>query len=273
MRFLLVISAALALAGCGGRDQAADVVGTGLPGAIVLSHDHAYAAGDLRPDMRFRVGSVTKTFVASVALQLVAEGKWTLDDPIPEAEGIPLRNLLNHTSGIFNYTEDPRIAGDDLLTLWRPEQLRAIALSHPRYFSPGQGQHYSNSNYLLLGMAIERVTGHPMAAELERRIIRPLHLRDTAYELSPDVRRLTPGPRMNLTWALGAGAVVSTADDLARFLRALPPALKTVPEPRGYGFGLQKIQSSCGDAWATAAECPARSPGRTCTTTTQSSSS
>ena len=125
---------------------------------------------------------------------------------MPEARGVPLRTLLNHSSGLFNYTEDPHLFEHGMLTQWRPEQLVALSLAHPRYAAPGVTVHYSNTNYLVLGMVIERVTGHPLAQELERRIFRPLKLRDTAYVVGPDVPNLAPGPRMNMSWAGGAGS-------------------------------------------------------------------
>ena len=87
------------LAPVASANPARDLTRTGIPGAVVLSGDRVYDAGNLRASDRFRVGSVTKTFVSTVALQLVAEGRLKLDQPVPEAGGAPLRTLLNHTSG------------------------------------------------------------------------------------------------------------------------------------------------------------------------------
>src|SRR4051794_4314128 len=118
MRFLLALALSAVLAPAASANPARSLTKTGIPGAVVLDHDGVHAAGNVRPDTRFRVGSITKTFVAVVTLQLVAEGKLSLDEPVPEAPGVPLRTLLNHTSGIFNHSDDPRVFANGLLTRW-----------------------------------------------------------------------------------------------------------------------------------------------------------
>jgi D-alanyl-D-alanine carboxypeptidase len=90
-------------------NPARDIVDTGVPGAVVLDRNGVHAAGNVRAHSRFRAGSVTKTFVATVVLQLVEEGRLSLDRPVPGSRGIPVRRLLDHTSGIFNHAEDPRV--------------------------------------------------------------------------------------------------------------------------------------------------------------------
>jgi D-alanyl-D-alanine carboxypeptidase len=233
---------------------------------------------------RFRVGSITKSFVATVVLQLSAERRLRLDDPIerhlpglvPGGAGITVRQLLNHTSGIFNYTEDSEalpLVGAEFLAqtrfrTYRPEQLVRIATAHPPYFPPGQGWHYSNTNYILAGLIIEKVTGRPYGHEVERRIIRPLGLRHTYV---PGRSPFVPGPHahgylgpyagedpelrtvditnVNPTWAWAAGEIISTTADLNRFYTALfggrllrPAQLAemraTVPVEPGYSYGL-----------------------------------
>ena len=229
MRLLLALALAMGClaAPAAARDNPArDLTRTGIPGAVVLSHDGVHAAGNVRATDRFRVGSVTKTFVSAVVLQLVAERRLSLDEPVPEAGGVPLRMLLNHTSGIYNHSDDPRVFEHGLLKRWQPQELVAISREHPPYFAPGAGFHYSNTNYVILGLVIERVTGQPLERELERRVLRGLP--DTAYEESPRVRRLAPGPRQNTSWAGASGALVSTARDLDRFYRALLRELAAV---------------------------------------------
>jgi D-alanyl-D-alanine carboxypeptidase len=233
---------------------------------------------------RFRIGSVTKTFVSTVILQLVAERRLSLDDPVerrlpglvPGGDKITVRQLLNHTSGLFNYTEAMPLDGEEFLKIrfryYSPRQLVAIATAHEPYFPPGTGWHYSNTNYILAGLTIERVTGRPYGAEIQRRILRPLGLRHTSV---PGTSTAVPGPhshgylqigsrtvdvtRLKPSWAWAAGEMISTNVDLNRFFAALlggrllhPAELAamkaTVPvEPGfGYGLGLYSLDLSCG---------------------------
>jgi D-alanyl-D-alanine carboxypeptidase len=257
-----------------------ELTAAGVPGAVVITADgerlaagYADLARHRRMDAgdRFRVGSVTKTFVSTVVLQLAGERRLSLDDPIGRwvrgAGKVPLRRLLDHTSGIYNHAEDPRIIGADPYRQWRPRELVAISASHPPYFEPGAGFHYSNTNYVLLGLAIEKVTGRPLAAALERRLLRPLGLRDTSYTEGRIHGRHAHGyadgvdvTDHNTSWAGASGALVSTAGDLARFYRALLSgrvlaphllaAMKTRDPVAGpYGLGLFSVPTSCGEAW------------------------
>jgi D-alanyl-D-alanine carboxypeptidase len=199
---------------------------------------------------RFRVGSVTKTFVATVLLQLVGEGRLSLADTleqwlpgaIPNGDRISLRNLLQHTSGVFDYTEILFATVEDVLAVryrtLRPEELVAIAASQPPRFEPGTSWEYSNTNYVLLGLIVERVTRRPYAAQVRARILRPLGLRDTtlpgtriaihgphAHGYEPIVRdgELVPldFTELNPSMAYSAGEIISTTADLNRFYRAL----------------------------------------------------
>ncbi|MFI6449426.1 serine hydrolase [Kitasatospora sp. NPDC050543] len=252
-------------------------------------------------DGRFRIGSITKTFVATVVLQLVAEHRLALDDPIerhlpgvvPNGGAITVRQLLNHTSGIFNYTEDPAFdrSGDKLhewLTVgrWRthhPEQLVALATGHEPYFAPGQGWHYSNTNYVIVGMLIQRTTGRSWAEEVERRIIRPLGLRNTSMPLSsvsvpgPHAHayfKLPEGGRADVTMINpsmfgAAGAGISSTADLTRFNAALlggrllgPAELAEMKRTvdlgggAGYGLGLSRTVLPCGEFWGHSGSVP-----------------
>ncbi|WP_380279380.1 serine hydrolase domain-containing protein [Kitasatospora purpeofusca] len=250
----------------------------------------------VRPDGRFRIGSVTKTFVSTVALQLVAEGKLRLDEPVerylpgvvPNGGAISVRQLLNHTSGLYDYLEDPRFFYRDEASLreyvygpsrrqdYRPEQLVAIGVAHAPYFAPGQGWKYSNTNYVLAGMLIGKLTGNSWQREVERRIVKPLHLDDTVFPRSETgVRgphahayaKLQEGPaditRLNMTVADAAGNGISTPADLNRFHAALfggkllRPAeqaelTRTVPTGSGhssYGLGVAQADFGCGPLW------------------------
>ncbi|GAA4983074.1 serine hydrolase domain-containing protein [Nonomuraea thailandensis] len=209
---------------------------------------------------RFYAGSNIKTFTATLVLQLVAEGRLTLDDAVaahlPELgldERITVRMLLQHTSGLFNYTGDfnpdgswePGIpsAGDEWLDnrfrSYQPEELVRFALSKPARFEPGTTQSYTNTSYTVALLLIEKVTGHSYTEELRRRIVKPLGL--TGTSLSGDRAQL-PGPhahgyyryedadgqekvvdisRQNLSLLAGAGDLITTTRDLQTFFTAL----------------------------------------------------
>lgn len=230
----------------------------GVPGvAAITSHDgqpvRRMAAGladlpagrAMGPDDRFRIGSITKTFVATVVLQLVTEHRLALDqpiagllpEPVPNAGQITLRELLNHTSGLFDYSYDPRF---DPGATYTPAQLIALGVENSPYFAPGTGFHYSSTNYIVLGEIVHQVTGHPIQDEVRTRLIDTLHLSGTTFPtattIAPRQARgyvfATPlpprsGPALDVTTRTSAGAagaaaaMVSTGDDVDRFLAAL----------------------------------------------------
>ncbi|MEU8899413.1 serine hydrolase domain-containing protein [Nocardia sp. NPDC048505] len=242
----------------------------------------------LGPDSRFRIGSITKTFVATVVLQLVDEGRVGLDRPIadhlpgvvPGGERITVRQLLNHTSGLYDYMKNPgmstnRWRGTERFATYRPEHLLEAAFRHPPYFEPGARFRYSNTNYIVLGSLIERVTGAHYGAEVERRILAPLRLSHTTVPGAdpaipePAIRArqpITDGTVADVTemnpsldWA--AGEMLSTTADLDRFLgallggelisaAALTEMKRSVPMGMGfhYGLGLQRFDPPCGES-------------------------
>jgi D-alanyl-D-alanine carboxypeptidase len=279
------------------------LVAAGVPGAIlVVRHGGRTVrlAGGLadvarkRPmhsSDRFRIASLTKSYVATVALQLVAERQLALDDSVeqrlpgvvPNGGKIRIRQLLNHTSGLFDFAADPRVLKPYLKGnfgfRWAPRKLVQIGVSHKPLFAPGTRFAYSNTDYVILGLIVEAVTGNSLGTELGGRIFRPLGLRATAFPTKPriaspyahgyyvfakppatDVSGVSPFP-----WA--AGAMVSTGADVLSFYRALlagdllePKLLnamkKTVSEGRRtdipgsrYGLGLERFPTSCGGAW------------------------
>jgi D-alanyl-D-alanine carboxypeptidase len=282
------------------QQQLDRVVEAGTPGVVGLvriggrTWQGASGLGDrganrpARPGDRFRIGSVTKSFVATLVLQLVGEGRLSLDDNlerwlpglVPGGEKITVRQLLNHTSGLYNYTDDP----PEPPRRFRPQELVAIAAGHKPLFAPGTEFSYSNTNYILAGLVVERVTGWRLANQLEQRILQPLGLDDTELPTTqrevagPHVRgyappdedwRVSDGParlvdvtEMDTSWAWAAGAMVSTTADLARFYQALlggqlltPKLLKqmrtTVDASRvghgtRYGLGLEVLRLGCG---------------------------
>src|SRR5262245_30104695 len=221
---------------------------------------------------RFRVGSVTKTFVAAIVLRLAEEGKLGLDDPVerylprtfPLGSTITLRELLNHTSGIANFTDfGDWLAKAEKSKTVSPLDVVRFAATKPRTFArPGASWAYSNTNYIALGLVVEKVTGHSLRQELARRITQPLGLTETELASTrklPDLR--DPGTNPNLPWA--AGGIVSSAADLVRFFSALLSERvisqaplnemeQTIQDPTGpgrYGLGLAAIDLPCGRFW------------------------
>ncbi|HEX6470058.1 MAG TPA: serine hydrolase domain-containing protein, partial [Streptosporangiaceae bacterium] len=217
----------------------------------------------LEPDDEFRMGSNTKTMMATLVLELVAEGRIALTDPVdkwlpglvPGGEAITLRMLLDHTSGLFDYTEDaallPSILGKDRRR-WTSAELLAVGVRHDPLFAPGTRFFYSNTDYAAVGAVLERVTGAGLAELVRDRIARPLHLRHTYYAVDsawrgphahgyePDAAHMPPEVPAEFRdvagvhhdghvdvsgndpeWAGAAGAVVSSAPDWARFYSAL----------------------------------------------------
>jgi D-alanyl-D-alanine carboxypeptidase len=236
-------------------------------------------------DDRFKVGSITKTFVATAVLQLVAEGKVRLDDTVahwlpalvPNGDRIPVRELLMHTSGLFDYLDDPRPFAPyltlDFRHFWTPRQLVRIAVSHPPLFAPGAGFSYSNTGYILLGLIAERAGGERLAVQLRRRIFAPLHLSTTRLPASQGLGQPRARGFFRVDGGLedvtaisqsvfgAAGGLVSTSRDVGRFYRGLvtgrllPPGLlwamtDTVPRAPGlaYGLGIFRIPTPCGPA-------------------------
>jgi D-alanyl-D-alanine carboxypeptidase len=260
----VVLLCVAAQAGAAGRPDAASlqkaldgVVAAGAPGAVLFVRDgsrtirlasgYSVLAGRVRarPDDRFRIGSVTKTFLATVVLQLVGEGKLDLDDPVEQVlpgklrggDGITLLQLLQQTSGLYDYLGDQRIyrpyLNGNVGYVWTPSQLLAIANEHKPRFRPGTKWEYSNTNYLVLGLIVEAVTGNPVGTELRRRVFERAGLRATTFDTKPTIagrhmhgylplnKRLTDVSVVSPSAAWTAGAIVSSAEDVARFYRAL----------------------------------------------------
>ncbi|GAA2762533.1 serine hydrolase domain-containing protein [Streptomyces paradoxus] len=245
----------------------------------------------------YRVASITKTFVATVVLQLEAEGRLSLDDTVEEwlpgavrgnghdGGRITIRQLLNHTSGIFDYLEDPGfqqtyMTADGFMKHRfdeaAPEDMLAIAMKNRPYFEPGASFAYSNTNYLLAARVIEKATGNDYGDEIDRRIIAPLHLTSTSVPTRvtlprPSSRaysklaRETTGPTYDVTelnprLAYGSGQMVSSSADLTRFysallggrllpreqLKEMRTTVESSRETSRYGLGLVDRKLSCG---------------------------
>ena len=197
------------------------LVAAGVPGVVALSGNGdvteigVAGVGDLAtgepvtPDTVFRTGSVAKTFVATVMLQLSAEGTLTLEDTVeqwlpglvPNGAAITIRQLLGNRSGLFDFIEDPQVLAPylagDLGHVWTSEELVAVSNAHAPNFAPGTAALYSNTDYTLAGMIIEQATGSTVAEEVAARIAGPLRLEHTtmpadsrpAGAVRPRVRR------------------------------------------------------------------------------------
>jgi D-alanyl-D-alanine carboxypeptidase len=275
------------LAACGGEESstpappveqvARQLARAGAESVVVFVSDdgreYAATAGTSRPstNQRFRVGSVTKTFTATIVLQLVAESRLRLSDSlerhlpglVPGGRKITIRQLLNHRSGLANLTDYPAwLERVSRSRTTRPIGTLRFAASQPLVFPPGSQWGYSNTNYIALGLVIEKVTGQPYGQELRRRILEPFELDRTEL---PSTRRLPDleddGENPNVPWA--AGAIVSNARDLARFFsallggrilssRSLAQMKQTVVADPGApeaGLGIFSTMLPCGRSW------------------------
>jgi D-alanyl-D-alanine carboxypeptidase len=234
-----------------------------IPGAIIYVDDPgqgSWATGlgldnlatrePMQVNNYMRIGSFTKTFTATVILQLVDQGKLRLDDPVstyqpqvPNGSHITIRQLLNMTSGLFDYYDDKGFVQahlTDPYKAWQPSELLAVAFKHPPYFAPGKGWHYDNTNYILLGLIMEQLTHLSAEQAFQRYLFGPLGLHQTS--LPPLSSSAIPdphaqgysygtdftgqGPTLNVTdWnpsvAWTAGSAISTLHDLKIWAKAL----------------------------------------------------
>ncbi|WP_098893512.1 MULTISPECIES: serine hydrolase [Streptomyces] len=272
----------------------------GAPAALASvkgpgGRDRTYTAGtgDLATgapvpvDGQVRIGSNTKTFVAVVVLQLVAERRVSLDAFVDtylpglvrgkgiDGRRITVRHLLQQTSGLPEYTSR---LGDDV-RYYAPRELLATALRHPADFAPGKRWKYSNTNYVLAGLIVQKITGRPLADEIDRRIIQRIGLRHTYFPAPGDATIREPHPHgyyqesaqtplrditeMDPSWGWAAGQMISTNSDLNRFFTALltgrllpapqlarmrstVPAEATFGPGARYGLGLVSRPLPCG---------------------------
>ncbi|MFD3328453.1 serine hydrolase domain-containing protein [Streptomyces sp. NPDC058701] len=265
------------------------------------TRNHTAGVADVRTgakvpvDGQVRAGSNTKTFAAAVVLQLVGEGAVDLDAPIEaylpnlvrgegiDGRAIKVRHLLQHTSGLPNYTEFmmDELVGEGRHTYYQPRTLLDVALAHKALFAPGDGWSYSNTNYILAGLLIEKVTGRPLAEQITKRIVDRAGLRHTYFPGVGEERIREAHPRgygaakpgdsvqdvteLDPSWGWAAGQMVSTPGDLNKFFRALVdgrllkpaqlaqmrttveiPAAAGWPPGSRYGLGLVSTPVRCG---------------------------
>ena len=277
------------------------LVEAGVPGAFAYLEDRdgasrCFTAGwadvamrqRMTPGSHYRVGSTTKTFTAVVLLQLVAEGKLALHDTleerlpdlaIPNAHFLTVEHLLRMRSGLFDFEDDASLAGnlDAHLTPWSLADVIWLGIRQPAAFPPGARFSYCNTNFCLLELIIERLTGHSLGDELAQRILGPLGMAGASYPAADDLTLPEPYIRgyertqagwrecSQVFFGRGDGALLSTAPDLARFFRALlldqallPDGLLSQvmavvrddpPAEEAYGLGLIADPLPCGTVW------------------------
>ena len=247
------------------------------------------------PGSHYRIGSNTKPFTATVILQLADEGRLSLDDAVAQhlpgvltgnghdGRAITIRDLLQHTSGIFDYNDDDvwnpftsvETFEERRFDHYEPEDLVAVAMRHPPNFAPGTQYDYSNSNYVIAGMIITAVTGGPWRDAVGDRIIGPLGLEHTSIPDGPEMPAphakgyhqfergdpLVDATALDPSAGDAGGAIISTPADMTRFFQALlggellaPEQLAemrdTVPSGDGrYGLGLGWSPLSCGGGY------------------------
>ena len=201
--------------------------------------DATRAGAPIDPSTPWIIGSTTKTFVAVVVLQLAQEGKLDLDATVerffpdlPGASRITTRQLLQHTSGLAEYIHSDAVKRDGPRE-WSARELIAVAVARGPVADPGAGYGYANTNYLVLGELVEKVTSRPWHAEVRHRILEPLGLRHTGYAGEPSAPRLgvghviddgefvDAGRRAHPSLGGAAGGMYSTAADLLAFTLAL----------------------------------------------------
>ncbi len=259
------------------------VVGLWMPGKG--SYVRATGVADkttrrpMTTDQFFRIGSETKTFTVTALLKLVDDGRIGLDDTIsayidgvPNGDRITLRHLAEMRSGLFPYSADPDFEHDllsDPSRSFTPQEVLAYGFKHANTFAPGKEFQYSNSNLVLLGLVIEKVSGHRLADFIDKRVLRPARLRHTFFPEGPEFPE--PHPRgytnqtlsgeiedatdWNPSWAWAAGAMISDLHDLRRWAKIVATGTLLSPEtqaqrlrtlPTGYpgtSYGLGIFES------------------------------
>ena len=243
----------------------------------------------VQPQMRFSIGSITKTFTAALIMQLAEEGKLSVDDPLstwlPDypniTNTITIRQLLSHTSGVYNFTENPAYwpMVSETNQIYTPQD--TLALVQAPDFLPGQGFHYSNTGFILLGLIAESATHAPVASEIRRRFLDPLELRTVYMEgAEPASGQRAHGFSYNYTnhledisarawWveypvAWAAGAMTSTSYEVAQWVGALyggrvlqPTSIEqmtncttlSISSGLPYGLGTMRFSTARGDFW------------------------
>lgn len=244
----------------------------------------------LKSTDRFRIGSLSQLFISVMCLQLVEEGVLNLDDPIadwlpasvsqrlPNSKKITIKQLLNHTSGLPDPYDEPfqEAVKVDPTHAWQPQEVLSYLTDRPT--TPLNQPSFSNANYVLLGMIVERATGSSLATALRSRISDRLSLKNTFLETKEPIpegfvqgyqdwnkdgaAESVTKPLVNTALGLGDAGIISSAPDLATFFRGLfisntllyPRSLDTMLTPidtdeGGYGLGIARVPTAWGESW------------------------
>ncbi len=246
----------------------------------------------------FQVGSITKNFTAVLILKLVASGKMNLDEPIgkffpeyPKWNNITVRQLLNHTSGIYDYIDEPNwweYVAKNYNKIFEPKELLAIAYKHKPYFVANNGWHYSNTNYILLGLIIEKINAEPLSKSMST-LFKSAGMMDSYYlpvnypenilqQIVHGYYLTFDNTKVNGSWGYGAAALVSTPHQIVQWVQELfdgkilsPESLELLENSvaldsgqasknfttSAYGLGMFRMNTPAGVIWFT----PGLTPG------------
>ncbi len=204
---------------------------------------NAYPGFVATPNMHFRIGNTTESFETTLLLQLVQEGKISLNDPLskwfpslPDADKITIAMLARSTSGYFHYVKDQAFVNAvnaDPFRMWTPQELVDVGVSHPLNFAPGTSWGFSDTNFVLLGEILGMVGGKPVATQIATNILRPLGLHNTqmtttAFTPTPTLHGYTSGRGIyedatfwSPSWATYTGDMTSTLADMGRWAQAV----------------------------------------------------
>ncbi|MFJ6758960.1 MULTISPECIES: serine hydrolase domain-containing protein [unclassified Streptomyces] len=237
----------------------------------------------MTPGLNMRIGSETKTFTVTALLELVDEGKVGLDDPIgkyiegvPNGDRITLRQLAEMRSGLFNYSEDEgffKALTSDPRRPFTPQELLAYSFKHPVLFEPGAKFYYCNTNLILLGLVVEKVSGIPLAEYIDREVVKPAGLGHTLFPTGAEfpkphahgytdqtaTGKTADATDWNPSWGWAAGAMISDLTDLRSWAKTLATGTLLTPATQaerlkvidalpgtGYGLGIFNVQGWIG---------------------------
>ncbi|MFK8907079.1 serine hydrolase domain-containing protein [Streptomyces sp. YS-3] len=288
------------------------VVDAGAPGTFAVIRDHGGAERSrtvtlgkanldgtaMSANWRFRVGSNSKMFTSVLVMRLVEQGRIDLDQPLrrylpagtlPDSWSITARQVMEHRAGVYDHTNDLLEQSGEETTaafekrirnnVYEPRDLVAMSVKHGLQYTPGTAYSYSNTDFVLMGLAAEHLTGRPYAELLREQIFEPLKLRQTTFAVpektiaGPHVtgyltnddraKPLLDSTEQTASWVWSAGGVVSSARDMDRFMTALlagnsgglvsdesvrqmTSVLPTPTAKISYGLGIREIALSCG---------------------------
>ncbi|MET9886034.1 serine hydrolase domain-containing protein [Streptomyces sp. NPDC006430] len=267
-----------------------------VPGVIVLlsapgkgTYVRSFGVADkatgrpMAPDLNMRIGSETKTFTVTALLQLVDQGKVGLDDPIgryvdgvPNGDRITLRELAGMRSGLFNYSEDEgffKALTSNPRRPFTPHELLAYSFKHPVLFEPNAKFYYCNTNLILLGLVVEKVSGQKLSDYVNEKVVAPAGLRHTLFPVGAEFPnphaqgytnqtasgKIEDAADWNPSWGWAAGAMISDLDDLKTWAKVLATGTLLKPATQaqrlkvidalpgtGYGLGIFNVQGWIG---------------------------